>query len=161
MTKYRKFTFKCPTCGQSSEDGYLIFSRKTLTDIYVDHFVCFEDGNAFAVEGEELDNFPYKEYFRCPECREEFSWSILFNTGAVVLGEEVKPELKQDSLHPENMPDFPLEPGKTYLMPVKLKSKECRFDGGRGTEFFVFENPMGMTTTISDHYLKQLKPYDE
>lgn len=160
MIKYRKFTFTCPACSRTLDDTSLIFRRQIEKDTYVEYFACFEDGRAFDVEGEELDTLVSKEYFKCSECGEEFTWNILFHTGAVVLREEVKPELKRDSTHPENMPDFDLEPGKMYLMPVRLKHKECRFDGGRGAEFFVFENPMGMTSTISDRYLKTLKQID-
>lgn len=40
--------------------------------------------------------------------------------------------------HTENLPDCPLEVGKTYLVPLKLLAKERRFDGGRGTEYYKF-----------------------
>ena len=40
--------------------------------------------------------------------------------------------------HTENLPDCPLEVGKTYLVPLKLIAKERRFDGGRGSEFYKF-----------------------
>ena len=43
-----------------------------------------------------------------------------------------------EPLHTENLPDCPLEVGKTYLVPLKLIAKERRFDGGRGTEFYKF-----------------------
>ena len=40
--------------------------------------------------------------------------------------------------HTDNLPDCPLEVGKTYLVPLKLIAKERRFDGGRGTEYYKF-----------------------
>lgn len=40
--------------------------------------------------------------------------------------------------HTENLPDCPLEVGKTYLVPLTLLAKERRFDGGRGTEYYKF-----------------------
>lgn len=40
--------------------------------------------------------------------------------------------------HTENLPDCPLEVGKTYLVPLTLLAKERRFDGGRGSEFYKF-----------------------
>jgi hypothetical protein len=43
-----------------------------------------------------------------------------------------------EPMHTENLPDCPLEVGKTYLVPLKLIAKERRFDGGRGTEYYKF-----------------------
>lgn len=43
-----------------------------------------------------------------------------------------------EPMHTENLPDCPLEVGKTYLVPLKLLAKERRFDGGRGTEYYKF-----------------------
>lgn len=43
-----------------------------------------------------------------------------------------------EPMHPENLPNFPLEVGKTYFVPLKLIGKERRFDGGRGTEYYEF-----------------------
>ncbi len=43
-----------------------------------------------------------------------------------------------EPMHTENLPDCPLEVGKTYLVPLKLIAKERRFDGGRGTEYYTF-----------------------
>ena len=40
--------------------------------------------------------------------------------------------------HTENLPDCPLEVGKTYLVPLKLIAKERRFEGGRNTEYYKF-----------------------
>lgn len=37
-------------------------------------------------------------------------------------------------MHSERLPQFPLEVGKTYLVPLKLIRKDRLFDGGRGTE---------------------------
>lgn len=43
-----------------------------------------------------------------------------------------------EPMHTENLPDCPLEVGKTYLVPLKLLAKERRFDGGRGSEYYKF-----------------------
>lgn len=43
-----------------------------------------------------------------------------------------------EPFHKSNLPSFPLEEGKVYLVPLVLISKERRFDGGRGTEFYRF-----------------------
>ena len=43
-----------------------------------------------------------------------------------------------EPMHTENLPDCPLEVGKTYLVPLQLIAKERRFDGGRGTEYYKF-----------------------
>ena len=43
-----------------------------------------------------------------------------------------------EPIHTENLPDCPLEVGKTYLVPLKLIAKERRFEGGRGTEYYKF-----------------------
>lgn len=43
-----------------------------------------------------------------------------------------------EPMHSERLPRFPLEIGKTYLVPLKLIRKERRFDGGRGTEYYEF-----------------------
>ena len=43
-----------------------------------------------------------------------------------------------EPMHTENLPDCPLEVGKTYLVPLQLIAKERRFDGGRGSEFYKF-----------------------
>lgn len=43
----------------------------------------------------------------------------------------------------DNLPDFELEVGKTYLVPMKLLEKDRRFDGGRGTEYYEFHYTSG------------------
>ena len=43
-----------------------------------------------------------------------------------------------EPIHTENLPDFPLEVDKTYLVPLKLIAKERRFEGGRNTEYYKF-----------------------
>ncbi len=161
MSKYRKYHFKCPNCGHESdgEQGYLTFYRDTRREQLVEHFLCFDDGRAFDVEGEYLDNDILKERFQCAECAEKFSWNVLFNSGAVTLLEEDDPNALPDVMHPENMPDFELKPGTWCMMPVELYQVERRFDGGRGTEFYTFRTEMGTTVTISDHYIKFLKEY--
>lgn len=45
--------------------------------------------------------------------------------------------------HKKNLPDFDLEVGKTYLVPMKLLEKDRRFDGGRGTEYYEFHYTTG------------------
>ena len=54
--------------------------------------------------------------------------------------------------HKENLPPFPLIEGETYLVPLKLLSKERRFDGGRGTEFYLFGDceRLGCYVSFSD-----------
>ena len=47
-----------------------------------------------------------------------------------------------EPMHSERLPQFPLEVGKTYLVPLKLIRKERRFDGGRGTEYYDFNYHM-------------------
>ena len=65
--------------------------------------------------------------------------------------------------HTENLPDCPLEVGKTYLVPLKLIAKERRFDGGRGSEFYKFnyqtEDYGYRPFSISDfHMSKNIQP---
>ena len=57
--------------------------------------------------------------------------------------------------HTENLPPFPLIEGETYLVPLKLLSKERRFDGGRGTEFYLFGDceRLGRYVSFSDKYI--------
>lgn len=59
--------------------------------------------------------------------------------------------------HTENLPPFPLIEGETYLVPLKLLSKERMFDGGRGTEFYLFgdEERLGRYISFSDYTLPQ------
>ena len=68
--------------------------------------------------------------------------------------------------HTENLPDCPLEVGKTYLVPLKLLAKERRFDGGRGSEFYKFnyrtETYGYRPFSISDfHMSKDIQPFEE
>lgn len=161
MSKYRKFHFKCPNCHHTAtgEECGLEFRRDTRATQLVEHFICFSDGRAFDVEGENLDNDVLRERFFCPECGEEFSWHLIFNSGAITLLDEDDPNELTDVIHRENMPDFELKKGTWCMLPVELQSVERRFDGGRGTEFYTFKTEMGTTVTISDHYLKSLKKY--
>lgn len=57
--------------------------------------------------------------------------------------------------HTKNLPPFPLIEGETYLVPLKLLSKERRFDGGRGTEFYLFGDceRLGCYVSFSDKYI--------
>ena len=60
--------------------------------------------------------------------------------------------------HGQNLPDFELVEGETYLVPLKLLSKERRFDGGRGTEFYTFGIDNWRKITFSDcSFLKIMK----
>ena len=68
--------------------------------------------------------------------------------------------------HTENLPDCPLEVGKTYLVPLKLLAKERRFAGGRGTEYYKFnyrtENYGYRPFSISDYHMsKDIQPFEE
>lgn len=68
-----------------------------------------------------------------------------------------------EPMHTENLPDCPLEVGKTYLVPLKLLAKERRFDGGRGTEYYKFnyhtETYGYRPFTISDYDMcKEIQP---
>ena len=65
--------------------------------------------------------------------------------------------------HTENLPDCPLEVGKTYLVPLTLIAKERRFDGGRGTEYYKFnyqtEDYGYRPFSISDYNMsKEIQP---
>lgn len=57
--------------------------------------------------------------------------------------------------HKENLPTFPLEEGESYLVPLKLLKKERVFDGGRGTEFYLFgdEERLGRYISFADYNL--------
>lgn len=59
--------------------------------------------------------------------------------------------------HKKNLPDFELVEGETYLVPLKLLSKERRFDGGRGTEFYTFGLDYWRKITFSDSSLPKLQ----
>ena len=68
--------------------------------------------------------------------------------------------------HTENLPECPLEVGKTYLVPLKLIAKERRFDGGRGTEYYKFnyctETYGYRPFSISDYHMsKDIQPFEE
>ena len=52
--------------------------------------------------------------------------------------------------HIKNLPPFDLIEGEIYLVPLKLLSKECCFDGGRGTEFYTFGIDNWRKITFSD-----------
>lgn len=62
-----------------------------------------------------------------------------------------------DAWHTENLPPFPLIEGETYLVPLKLLKKERRFDGGRGTEFYLFgdNERLGRYVSFSDKNIPQ------
>lgn len=65
--------------------------------------------------------------------------------------------------HTENLPDCPLEVGKTYLVPLKLLAKERLFDGGRGSEYYKFnyctETYGYRPFSISDYHMsKDIQP---
>ena len=58
--------------------------------------------------------------------------------------------------HKQNLPDFELVEGETYLVPLKLLSKERRFDGGRGTEFYTFGTDHYRKITFSDMSIPEI-----
>lgn len=58
--------------------------------------------------------------------------------------------------HKQNLPDFELVKGETYLVPLKLLSKERRFDGGRGTEFYTFGTDHYRKITFSDMSIPEI-----
>lgn len=65
--------------------------------------------------------------------------------------------------HTDNLPDCPLEVGKTYLVPLQLIAKERRFDGGRGTEYYKFNyrtNDYGYRpfSIVDFHMSKDIQP---
>ena len=71
-----------------------------------------------------------------------------------------------EPLHTENLPDCPLEVGKTYLVPLQLIAKERRFDGGRGSEFYKFnyqtENYGYRSFSIIDYDMsKDIQPFEK
>lgn len=59
----------------------------------------------------------------------------------------------------EYLPDFPLKEGETYLVPLKLLKKERRFDGGRGTEYYLFGDceRLGRYVSFSDYMLPKIE----
>jgi hypothetical protein len=62
----------------------------------------------------------------------------------------------EEPWHTEYLPDFPLKEGETYLVPLKLLSKERRFDGGRGTEFYTFGIDNWRKITFSDQSIPEI-----
>lgn len=68
--------------------------------------------------------------------------------------------------HKENLPDFDLEVGKTYLVPMKLLGKDRCFDGGRGTEYYEFHYTTGnygyRPFSIPDYHMtKEILEFDK
>ena len=68
--------------------------------------------------------------------------------------------------HKDNLPDFDLEVGKTYLVPMKLLGKDRRFDGGRGTEYYEFHYETGdygyKPFNIADYHMsKEILQFDK
>ena len=71
-----------------------------------------------------------------------------------------------EPMHTENLPDCPLEVGKTYLVPLRLLAKERRFDGVGGTEYYKFnyctETYGYRSFSISDYHMsKDIQPFEE
>ena len=64
-----------------------------------------------------------------------------------------------EPMHPENLPECGLEIGKYYLVPMVLTSKERRFDGGRGTEYYEFDylhtNSITKSIRIQDRHMSK------
>lgn len=68
--------------------------------------------------------------------------------------------------HKDNLPDFELEVGKTYLVPMKLLGKDRCFDGGRGTEYYEFHYTTGeygyRPFSIPDYHMsKEILQFDK
>lgn len=68
--------------------------------------------------------------------------------------------------HKENLPDFDLEVGKTYLVPMKLLEKDRRFDGGRLSEYYEFHYTTGVygysPFSIPDYHMtKEILEFDK
>ena len=68
--------------------------------------------------------------------------------------------------HKDNLPDFDLEVGKTYLVPMKLLEKDRRFDGGRLSEYYEFHytsGPCGYRPfSIPDYHMtKEILEFDK
>ena len=71
-----------------------------------------------------------------------------------------------EPIHKENLPDFDLEVGETYLVPMKLLEKDRRFEGGRGTEYYKFHYTTGTygykPFSIPDYHMtKEILPFDK
>ena len=70
------------------------------------------------------------------------------------------PEINMENFgepwHTKNLPPFDLVEGETYLVPLKLLSKERRFDGGRGTEFYTFGIDNWRKITFSDQSIPEI-----
>lgn len=68
--------------------------------------------------------------------------------------------------HKDNLPDFDLEAGKTYLVPMKLLGKDRCFDGGRGTEYYEFHYTTGVygyrPFSVPDYHMnKGIQKFEE
>lgn len=68
--------------------------------------------------------------------------------------------------HKDNLPDFDLEVGKTYLVPMKLLGKDRCFDGGRLSEYYEFHYTTGdygyRPFSIPDYHMsKEILPFDK
>ena len=68
--------------------------------------------------------------------------------------------------HKDNLPDFDLEVGKTYLVPMKLLDKDRRFDGGRLSEFYEFHYTTGVygyrPFSVPDYHMnKGIQKFEE
>lgn len=62
-------------------------------------------------------------------------------------------------IYKENLPETSLDIGKIYFIPMRLKSKERIYDGGRGSEYYVFEyinkNAISKELRIRDNYMSK------
>lgn len=71
-----------------------------------------------------------------------------------------------EAKHLEYLPSCPLEKGKTYLVPMVLRNKDRKYDGGRGTEFYEFQYRTDgynyMPIRITDYHMsKEILPFDK
>lgn len=71
-----------------------------------------------------------------------------------------------EAKHVEYLPSCPLEQGKVYLVPMVLRNKDRKYDGGRGTEFYEFQYRTDdynyMPIRITDYHMsKEIREFDK
>lgn len=67
----------------------------------------------------------------------------------------------EESFYAGNLPNFPLNEGDTYFVPLKLLSKERRNDCGRETEYFTFGVDNWRKITFADYNFPNIKELDK
>ena len=71
-----------------------------------------------------------------------------------------------EAKHVEYLPSCPLEKGKVYLVPMVLRDKDRKYDGGRETEFYEFQYRTDdfnyMPIRITDYHMsKEIREFDK